>query len=129
MAYEPKTWQCGEVVSADALNHLEQGVANAGGSAMIVRMSTEGTTDKTWQQVYDALIGGTLVYVLSSASSGGTDVVAHASILMAVGGHNSYIATMMSISHDGTSAQATSLVADSADGYLRAMTGGTGGGQ
>lgn len=30
MAYEPKTWECGEVVTADALNHLEQGVASAG---------------------------------------------------------------------------------------------------
>lgn len=29
MAYEPKTWQCGEVVSADALNHMEQGIAEA----------------------------------------------------------------------------------------------------
>lgn len=32
MAYEPKTWECGDVVTAEALNNLEQGVANAGGS-------------------------------------------------------------------------------------------------
>lgn len=31
MAYEPKVWECGETIAADALNHLEQGVANAGG--------------------------------------------------------------------------------------------------
>lgn len=29
MAYEPKTWECGDVVSADALNHMEQGIADA----------------------------------------------------------------------------------------------------
>lgn len=29
MAYEPKEWACGEVVTADALNHIEQGIAEA----------------------------------------------------------------------------------------------------
>lgn len=31
MAYEPKTWVCGEKITADDLNHMEQGIANAGG--------------------------------------------------------------------------------------------------
>ena len=31
MAYEPKTWACGDVVTADALNHMEQGIADSGG--------------------------------------------------------------------------------------------------
>ena len=39
MAYEPKTWQCGEVVSAEALNHIEQGIADAS--------SGGGTEDRT----------------------------------------------------------------------------------
>ena len=29
MAYEPKTWSCGETITADALNHIEDGIANA----------------------------------------------------------------------------------------------------
>ena len=29
MAYEPKTWECGEALTADALNHMEQGIAEA----------------------------------------------------------------------------------------------------
>lgn len=29
MAYEPKTWECGDVVTADALNNIEQGIADA----------------------------------------------------------------------------------------------------
>ena len=33
MAYAPKTWQNGEVIGADDLNHLEQGVASAVGSS------------------------------------------------------------------------------------------------
>lgn len=31
MAYEPKTWTCGETITADALNHIEDGIANASG--------------------------------------------------------------------------------------------------
>ena len=29
MAYEPKTWECGETITADALNNLEEGVQEA----------------------------------------------------------------------------------------------------
>ena len=29
MAYTPKTWECGETITADALNHIEQGIAEA----------------------------------------------------------------------------------------------------
>lgn len=31
MAYEKQTWKCGETISADKLNHMEDGIANAGG--------------------------------------------------------------------------------------------------
>ena len=30
MAYTPKTWQCGEPIMADDLNHMEQGIAQGG---------------------------------------------------------------------------------------------------
>lgn len=29
--YTPRTWSCGDKITADALNHIEQGIANAGG--------------------------------------------------------------------------------------------------
>lgn len=29
MAYEPNTWSTGDTITAEKLNHLEQGVANA----------------------------------------------------------------------------------------------------
>ena len=35
MAYEPKTWECGDVVTADALNHIEQGIAESGGGGTV----------------------------------------------------------------------------------------------
>lgn len=30
MSYEPKTWECGETITAEALNHMEQGIASGG---------------------------------------------------------------------------------------------------
>lgn len=31
MAYEKQTWTCGETITADKLNHIENGLASAGG--------------------------------------------------------------------------------------------------
>lgn len=31
MAYTPKEWKCGDSITAEALNHIEQGIANCGG--------------------------------------------------------------------------------------------------
>lgn len=65
MAYQKQTWRCGEVVTADKLNHMEDGIANCGGgSTLRVNIAnidpTEGkiTYDKTWQEVHDALESG-----------------------------------------------------------------------
>ncbi len=107
------------------LEGMLEDVSEGGGTSMIVRMDAEGMTDKTWQEVYDALANGILVCVLStiSADSGvAIDIVAHAPILMAAGGNGNYKAVMMSISIDETSARIVTLVADSADGYLHVMT-------
>ena len=52
MAYEKQTWQCGEVVTADKLNHMEDGIEQAsqggGGDASTVTMHTidAGTSDE-----------------------------------------------------------------------------------
>ena len=64
MAYTPKTWECGDTITAEDLNHFEQGLANAGdGSAPLevgVEWTTDehnngfGTLDKTWQEIFDA---------------------------------------------------------------------------
>lgn len=31
MSYEKQTWETGEVITADKLNHMEDGIENAGG--------------------------------------------------------------------------------------------------
>ena len=53
MAYEPKTWQCGEVVTANDLNRIERGIAEASGGGTLVIQPTnietvEGCEVTTW---------------------------------------------------------------------------------
>lgn len=86
MAYTPKTWECGETITADDLNHIEQGIADAssgGGTApylMFKKVSEEQTTEPcpdnasgnihittttfsySWQEIYDALNADTPVF-------------------------------------------------------------------
>lgn len=61
MAYTPTSWTTGDDVTATKLNKLEQGVANAG-SALIVT-DTNGTLNKTVREIYEAMSGGTPVYI------------------------------------------------------------------
>lgn len=68
MSYVQTNWKNGDIITAEALNHIEQGVANANG-ALIITVETEecpdsahGDThmvaDVTWQEVYDAISQG-----------------------------------------------------------------------
>ena len=64
MAYTPTVWQCGDVVSAEKLNKLENGLAECcggGGAEPLAVNLIAGTEevptpwlDKTWQEIYDA---------------------------------------------------------------------------
>ena len=55
MAYEKQTWTCGDTITADKMNHMEEGIANAGSSALEVSVGSNNTLDKTWQEIYDAM--------------------------------------------------------------------------
>lgn len=72
--YEPTEWQSGDIVTAEKLNKLENGVA---GAVLVVTGTydeqTDFTTlDKTWQEIYDAPLA-----VVRTEDSGetGTDIV------------------------------------------------------
>ena len=66
MAYTPKTWVCGEVITAEDMNHIEEGIADNCGScnSPLVLTATLGadsgtyTFDQTWEEVRDALLAG-----------------------------------------------------------------------
>lgn len=58
MSYTPNTWQTGDIVTADKLNHIENGIAGAGGGGvLVVSLTLEDnvlTMNKTWQEIWDA---------------------------------------------------------------------------
>lgn len=77
MAYTPTNWECGDVVTAELLNKLEEAVENLsvivdgmdGGGGLVITVDHTGQatkdqcpgggkvfyTNTTWQEVYDAM--------------------------------------------------------------------------
>lgn len=53
MSYTPTVWNTGDIVSSQKLNKLEEGVEGA--YEVMVINDTNGTLDKTWQEIYDAM--------------------------------------------------------------------------
>lgn len=58
MAYEKQTWKTGDVVTSAKLNHMEDGISNAGG--LVVNIDWDDTLettilDKTWQEIHNAV--------------------------------------------------------------------------
>ena len=51
MAYSPTNWKNGDIVTADKLNKLENGVAACG---VLIVNDTEGVLDKTYAEIVSA---------------------------------------------------------------------------
>ena len=87
MSYEKKEWQTGEVITAEKLNHIENGinsnifivniiieeetVVRATNETML-RVTPATTTmklDKTWQEIYDAIEDGKIVIIRNIGSN------------------------------------------------------------
>lgn len=76
MAYTPKTWACGETITADALNHIEQGVESASQVEFFVVHFTDGdnntkVSDKTAEEIGEAIADGKVPLGIFSLSLGG----------------------------------------------------------
>ena len=54
MSYTKHEWATGNVVGAVDLNRIENGIEDAGSGQTLVVTDTDGTLDKTWQEIYDA---------------------------------------------------------------------------
>ena len=55
MSYEKQTWTTGDIIMAEKLNHMENGIKNNGPLVVNVTTPNDVTTlDKTWQEIYDA---------------------------------------------------------------------------
>jgi len=60
MAYTKTTWTDGDIVTSEKLNHMEDGIANSG---VMVINDTDGTLDKTWQEIHDAMEANTFCVI------------------------------------------------------------------
>lgn len=65
MAYEKQEWKTGDTITAEKMNHIEDGVANSTGGLFIIHAtdydSDENTwskTDKTFDEIYAAAMAG-----------------------------------------------------------------------
>lgn len=74
-AYVPHEWDCDELITAEALNRMEQGIANAGGGALVIKVveetDTKDITDTTWTQAYEAMMSGRVVLAIARTSASG----------------------------------------------------------
>lgn len=74
MAYEKHTWTTGEVITAGKLNNMEDGIA--GGTLVIGGFNYDdnsnlvGTSDKTWQEIDNALAAGARCVVVITNDNG-----------------------------------------------------------
>ena len=70
MSYEKQTWTTGETITAAKLNHMEEGIEDAGGSGgvLVVHETVTGTVhtlDKTWAEILAAAQTGGAFVVLN----------------------------------------------------------------
>ena len=82
MAYEKKTWETGEVITADGLNHIEDGVqealASGGSDVLVTHITTDITAsteqidgDMTYTEIDEALLAGKVVFLQVTYEMGG----------------------------------------------------------
>lgn len=84
MAYTPKHWECDDVITANDMNNIEEGIANASQSTSLtplyVGIDAEQTTDDyscldtTFGEIKQAILYGRQVYWLQPTEGGGISI-------------------------------------------------------
>lgn len=72
MSYTPTEWETGQTITAEKLNKLEQGVANAGGGSFAVHASQDGNAiimDKTYSEIATAFQEYVCIPVMTEAET------------------------------------------------------------
>lgn len=126
MAYEKQTWECGETITAEKLNHIEDGIASAssgGGGTLVVKFDRiEGSFpnlrtvyDKTWNEVSSALENNMRVVVRPETPPGILNELPVISVLL----ENDTYSIVFLKPTSKTSVGLVELYACSADGYLQ----------
>lgn len=72
MSYEKYTWQTGEVITADKLNHMEEGIL-VGNMFLVEYNASDGEINASYNQLIDKINDGYLIgiYAITSESTYG----------------------------------------------------------
>ena len=60
MSYTPTEWNSGDVITAEKLNNIESGISN---TRLIVEEALNGSLNKTWKEIYNALTANIPVFI------------------------------------------------------------------
>lgn len=108
MTYEKTNWQTGDIITAEKLNKLENGVSNGGGIELVTATKEDDliTLNASWNDVYNAITSGKIVAYIETYTDSGTGAVATTLVYCAsvmyidaetTGDTNIYIANFTSI--------------------------------
>lgn len=71
MSYVKTVWETGDVITAEKLNNLENGVESASGEKIVGTIDTAtGAANMTWNEIKDAIFSGKTVIMLFGGSDG-----------------------------------------------------------
>jgi len=115
MAYTKQTWQNGDVITAEKLNHMEDGIAS-GGTLVIGCTNNDGNIvlDKTWQEINNFYLNGGSAVIIFPYDE--TDTYIMSVIRVYIDNNNSYRVIGLTASYNNTTTVFV-FQADSASGY------------
>ena len=122
MAYVPTNWQTGDVVTAEKLNKLENGVMSSGGS-LIVNVALDqatmtATLDKTTADLINAVNDGLSVILKLDASMDGDLVFWNIGYLATIAVYESHACDVTFMLCQESSSEFWLFVADTENDYL-----------
>ena len=117
MAYEKNIWKTGDIVTSAKLNHMEDGIGNAGGVMAVTLTYDEDTgmvtMGKTWQEIFNAISTGVLCITYNEPTE--NDQAPAGIITFAQVMNNEYSVRVLSAS--GVQTYVATYSTTSADGY------------
>lgn len=69
MSYQKQSWQSQEVITANKLNHMEEGIKASQQKILVIPFITEGDYyiyNKPWKEIYEVLNNGGYCFVANS---------------------------------------------------------------
>lgn len=72
MSYNPTSWRTGDIITAESMNKIENGIVN---SAAVIITDTNGTLNKTFKEIYELIQQGFLCCI--KLVQGNDDITAY----------------------------------------------------